>query len=66
LIEELDKEKETAAIITKMATVDYPINEIISRRWSAKAFSTKPVEKPKLLSILEVARWTPSSRNEQP
>jgi Nitroreductase family len=66
LIEELDKEKETAAIITKMATVDYPINEIISRRWSTRAFSTKPVEKPKLLSILEVARWIPSSRNEQP
>jgi hypothetical protein len=44
LIEELDKEKETAAIITKMATVDYPINEIISRRWSAKAFFIKPVK----------------------
>jgi nitroreductase len=42
------------------------INELIARRWSARAFSTKPVEKSKLLSILEAARWAPSSRNEQP
>jgi nitroreductase len=66
LTEEFNKEKETAAIITKMATVDYPISEIISRRWSARAFSTKSIEKSKLLSILEAARWTPSSWNEQP
>jgi nitroreductase len=66
LTEELNKEEDTASIITKMAKADYPISEIISRRWSARAFSTKPVEKSKLLSILEAARWTPSSRNEQP
>lgn len=66
MTEEFDTEEETATIITKMAKADYPISEIISRRWSAKAFSTKHVEKSKLLSILEAARWTPSSRNEQP
>jgi nitroreductase len=60
--EEFDKEEK----ITKMAKTDYSINEIISRRWSARAFSTRPVEKLKLLSILEAARWAPSSRNEQP
>ena len=49
--EELNKEKEAAVIITKMAKSDYPIGEIISRRWNAGAFSTKPVEKSKLLSI---------------
>lgn len=65
MTKELNKE-DTASIITKMAKVDYPISEIISRRWSARAFSTKPVEKSKLLSILEAARWAPSSRNEQP
>jgi nitroreductase len=65
LTEEFDKEK-IVPIITKMAKTDYPINEIISRRWSARAFSTRSVEKSKLLSILEAARWIPSSRNEQP
>ena len=67
MTEEFDKEEKIiTTIITKTAKTDYPINELISRRWSARAFSTKPVEKSKLLSILEAARWAPSSRNEQP
>jgi nitroreductase len=66
LTEEFDTEEETATIITKTAKADFPISEIISRRWSARAFSTRHVEKSKLLSILEAARWAPSSRNEQP
>ena len=66
LTEEFNKKEKIEPIITKMAKTDYPINEIISRRWSARAFSTRPVEKLKLLSILEAARWAPSSRNEQP
>ena len=59
---ELDKRE----IIANKANTDYPISEIIAKRWSARAFSTKPVENSKLLSILEAARWAPSSRNEQP
>ena len=59
---ELDKRE----IIVNKANTDYPISEIIAKRWSARAFSTKPVENSKLLSILEAARWAPSSRNEQP
>ena len=66
LTEKFDNEAERTKIITKMAKTDYPISELIARRWSARAFSTKPVEKSKLLSILEAARWAPSSRNEQP
>src|ERR1044072_10047805 len=53
-------------LITKTAKADYPIHRLIARRWSARAFSTKKVEKSKILSILEAARWAPSSRNEQP
>src|SRR5918995_3767881 len=66
LTEKFDNEAERTKIITKMAKTDYPISELIARRWSARAFSTRPVEKLKLLSILEAARWAPSSRNEQP
>ena len=62
-----DSNKDVATtIITKPANTDYPINELIARMWSARAFSTRPVERSKLLSILESARWAPSSRNEQP
>jgi hypothetical protein len=59
-------ELEKKEIVTNRAKTDYPISEIIARRWSARAFSTRPVENSKLLSILEAARWAPSSRNEQP
>ena len=55
-----------ATIITKTAKTDHSINEIIAKRWSARAFSTRTVERLKLLSVLEAARWAPSSRNEQP
>jgi len=59
---ELDKKE----IVINKASTDHPVSEIIARRWSARAFSTRPVEFSKLLSILEAARWAPSSRNEQP
>ena len=64
---ESNKEKlTTTTTIKKTANTDHSINELIAKRWSARAFSTRPVEKSKLLSILEAARWAPSSRNEQP
>lgn len=59
-------DKNNFDLITKKANTDFPIHDLIARRWSARAFSTKPVEKSKLFSILEAARWAPSSRNEQP
>ena len=63
---DLNEKAATTTIITKTAKTDHPINELIAKRWSARAFSTRPVERSKLLSILEAARWAPSSRNEQP
>ncbi len=46
--------------------VEYPLHPLISRRKSTRAFSEKPVEPEKLRSILEAARWAPSSSNIQP
>lgn len=53
-------------MVTKIAKTGHPVNELIAKRWSARVFSTKPVERSKLLSMIEAARWAPSSRNEQP
>ena len=53
-------------ILTNTAHTVYPVNELIKKRWSARAFSSKSVERVKLFSILEAARWAPSSNNEQP
>ena len=50
----------------KPAPTDYPIEEILRRRWSPRAFSDRNVEAEKLRSLFEAARWAPSSFNEQP
>jgi len=49
-----------------VAKTIYPVNDLIRRRWSPRAFENRPVEKEKLRQILEAARWAPSSYNEQP
>jgi len=50
----------------KIAETQVPIQELISRRWSPRAFSERPVEPDKLVSLFEAARWASSSSNEQP
>ena len=42
------------------------IHELIRSRWSPRAYSEQSVEQEKLLSLLEAARWAPSSYNHQP
>ena len=50
----------------KPADARYPVHDLIRRRWSPRAFADRPVEPEKLRSLLEAARWAPSSFNEQP
>jgi|SRR5437870_10528462 len=50
----------------KMAETQYPIHDLLRKRWSPRAFSSRPVEPDTLRSLLEAARWAPSSYNEQP
>lgn len=50
----------------KLADTTYPIHELLQQRWSRRAFADRMVEPEKLLSLLEAARWAPSSYNEQP
>lgn len=52
--------------MNKSAPVDHPVHELIRERWSPRAFADRPVEPDKLRSLLEAARWAPSSYNEQP
>jgi len=49
-----------------LAQTDYPIEEILRRRWSPKDFSQRPIEPEKLCRLLEAARWAPSCFNDQP
>ena len=50
----------------KPASTDYPIADLLRRRWSPRAFSERAVEEEKLLYLFEAARWAPSCFNDQP
>lgn len=50
----------------KLAETQFPIEEILRRRWSPRAFSNRAVEPEKLRSLFEAARWAASCFNEQP
>lgn len=57
---------EGALMPDKKAVTDYPIHELLAKRWSPYAFADRPISKTDLLSLFEAARWAPSSYNEQP
>ncbi len=51
----------------KLASATYPINELIARRWSPRAFDLKRrVDRTTLGTLFEAARWAPSAGNMQP
>lgn len=50
----------------KIAKPDHPVLPPITERFSPYAYDPRPVERDKLLSCLEAARWAASSFNEQP
>jgi nitroreductase len=50
----------------EQAATDYPVQELIARRWSPYAFADRPVSREDLRALFEAARWAPSSYNEQP
>jgi len=52
--------------LRKPADASHPIHDLISERWSPRAFADRPVEREKLYSILEAARWAASAGNQQP
>lgn len=47
-------------------TADHEIDPLFLERWSPRAFTTDEISDAALFSILEAARWAPSSYNSQP
>ncbi|MBO0764631.1 MAG: nitroreductase family protein [Hyphomicrobiaceae bacterium] len=47
-------------------STDYSIDPLFLERWSPRAFTGAPISEYDLLTILEAARWAPSSYNSQP
>lgn len=44
----------------------YPIHRLFVDRWSPRAMSGEEISEAELMSLLEAARWAPSSMNFQP
>lgn len=45
---------------------EHGADPLFVNRWSSRAFADRPVAEETLLTILEAARWAPSSNNFQP
>ena len=43
-----------------------PMHVLLQKRFSPRAFEDRSVAKETIRSLLEAARWAPSSFNEQP
>jgi nitroreductase len=51
----------------KHAATDHDVLNLIRERWSPRAYdATRAIPESELWRLFEAARWTPSSRNEQP
>jgi nitroreductase len=50
----------------KNAAPDYPVQEVITRRWSPYLYSERPVSLQDVRAVFEAARWAASAYNEQP
>lgn len=69
-VDELLDASSTPALLVypeKPAPAGRPINDLMNRRWSPRAFEEgRAVEREKILTMLEAARWAPSCFNDQP
>ncbi len=52
--------------MSKRSSPDYPVHDLITKRWSPYSFDDRPVSESDLHSLFEAARWAASSYNEQP
>lgn len=53
-------------VIDRTAPTEHPILDVLTRRWSPRAFDPVEIDEAKLSSALEAARWSPSAYNAQP
>jgi nitroreductase len=52
--------------VDQSAPTQFPIHDLLARRWSPRAFDERSVGADTLRTLFEAARWAPSSSNEQP
>src|SRR3954471_10829978 len=51
----------------RKAETSVPIDDLLARRWSPRAFdANRPVSREQLRALLEAARWAPSCNGDEP
>jgi len=50
----------------KEAVTQFPVLDLIKKRWSARSYSPKAISSEDVKTILEAASWAASANNEQP
>ncbi len=51
----------------KNASTRYPINEVLGKRWSGRAYDPeRGLTNQQIMSLLEAARWAPSCSGDEP
>jgi nitroreductase len=49
------------------ASTQYPINDLLAKRWSGRAYDPhKNLDRKQIVTLLEAARWAPSCFGEEP
>src|SRR3954468_21266775 len=63
----LEQSMDVANANRRRAETSAPIHPLLAERWSSRAFDPDyELSDDQLTSLLEAARWTPSSANSQP
>lgn len=52
--------------VSNSRSADHPIDPIFLERWSPRAFTGENISEQELMTMLEAARWAPSTFNLQP
>lgn len=52
--------------IKEFRKTEYPIDDLILKRWSPRAFSGENVSREEIMPLFEAAKWAPSANNIQP
>ncbi len=54
-------------MLKKNASTSVPIHDLMTQRWSTRAFNaSRPVTRPEITALLEAIRWSPSCNGGEP
>ena len=62
----ITEQRESSATNANARHSAHPIDPMFLERWSPRAFTAMGISEADLMTILEAARWAPSSYNSQP